>query len=265
MIWHLEQKCNLKMLKELILSFTAYFKAHQFILQNKLWKWMIVPGIIYSVLFLVGMDYFSQSSSFFIEWIILKTGLKSWVDSVNSDWLGFFITMGSFWLWFTLLMFYFALFKFIFLFLFAPFFSYLHLKLVAIQEGIPFVFNSTLYKKLLLRAITLNLKNLLWQTVYLIPIVLFCSLPLIGWFTPIFTILMECYFYGYAMLDYGLATEQQSKIAAASYVNRHKGLPIGNGIVFYMLHLIPIIGWMTAPFYALIAAHQNTQEVKDNA
>jgi len=253
------------MLKELILSIRAFFAAHQFILQNKLWKWMIVPGILYAILFVLGMNYFSQSSSLFIEWIILKTGLKSWVDSQNSDWLGFFITMGSFWLWFNLLLFYFAIFKSIFLILFAPFFSYLHIRVMSIQQNTAFVFRFTDYIRLILRAIRLSLTNLLWQSVYLIPIVLFCTLPVIGWFTPIFTILMEAYFYGYAMIDYGLATEQQSRSVAASYVSHHKGLPIGNGIVFYVLHLIPIIGWMTAPFYALVAAHLNTQEVKDIA
>ena len=224
---------------------------------------MIVPGIIYAFLFVEGMNYFSQSSSFFIEWIILKTGLKSWIDGLNSDLIGFFITMGSFWLWFTLLLFYFALFKYLFLLLFSPFFSYLHMHIEAIQKQEEFVFNNKMYLKLLWRALRLNATNLLWQTVYLIPIVLICTLPVIGWFTPILTILMECYFFGYAMLDYGLATENKSRVAAASYVSNHKGLPIGNGLLFYILHLVPIVGWMTAPFYALIAAHLNTQEVKD--
>jgi CysZ protein len=234
-------------------------------MQHRMWKWMIIPGILYSVLFLVGMNYFSQSSSFFIEWIILKTGLKSWVDSLSSDLIGFFITMGSFWLWFTLLLFYFALFKFIFLALFSPFFSYLHLRIEAIQKNEVFVFDFSAYVGLMFRAIRLSLTNILWQTVYLIPIILVCTIPLIGWFTPIFTILMECYFFGYAMLDYGLATENKNRLAAATYVSSHKGLPIGNGIVFYLMHLVPVIGWMTAPFYALIAAHLNTQEIKDNA
>ena len=234
-------------------------------MQHRMWKWMIVPGIIYAVLFVIGMSYFSQTSSSFIEWIILKTGLKSWVDSLSSDLIGFFITMGSFWLWFTLLLFYFALFKFIFLVLFSPFFSYLHLRIAAIQQNQPFIFEMSAYKKLVFRAISLSLTNMLWQTVYLIPIIIVCTLPIIGWFTPIFTILMECYFFGYAMLDYGLATENKSKIASATYVSNHKGLPIANGLVFYILHLIPIVGWMTAPFYALIAAHLNTQEIKDNA
>jgi CysZ protein len=234
-------------------------------MQHRMWRWMIVPGIVYAALFVVGMDYFSQTSSFFIEWIILKTGLKSWVDSLSSDLLGFFITMGSFWLWFTLLLFYFALFKFIFLILFSPFFSYLHLHIAAIQRNEVFVFDWTAYRKLVFRAIQLSLTNMLWQTVYLIPIILVCTLPIIGWFTPIFTILMECYFFGYAMLDYGLATENKNRMVAATYVSHHKGLPIANGLVFYILHLIPIVGWMTAPFYALIAAHLNTQEIKDNA
>jgi CysZ protein len=234
-------------------------------MQHRMWKWMILPGIIYAFLFLLGMNYFSQSSSFFIEWIILKTGLKSWVDSLSSDLIGFFITMGSFWLWFTLLLLYFALFKFIFIALFSPFFAYLHLRIAAIQKNEIFQFQWTPYRKLVFRALALSLTNMLWQAVYLVPIILVCTIPIIGWFTPIFTILMECYFFGYAMLDYGLATENKSRLVAATYVSRHKGLPIGNGIIFYLLHLIPVIGWMTAPFYALIAAHLNTQEIKDNA
>ncbi len=253
------------MLKELILAIRAYFSAHRFILEHKLWKWMIVPGLVYAYLFVLGMNYFSQSSSFFIEAIILKTGLKSWVDTLSNDLLGFFITMGSFWLWFTLLLFYFALFKYLFLIVFSPFFAYLHLRIDAIKKDIPFIFNVTAYRKLIKRALLLNVTNLLWQTVYLIPIVIICTLPIIGWFTPIFTILLECYFLGAAMLDYSLASENKNKIAAAAYVNNHKGLPIGNGLVFYLLHFIPIIGWMTAPFYALIAAKLNTLEVKDNA
>ncbi len=252
------------MLKELILSIRAYFKAHQFILEHKLWKWMILPGIIYTYLFLLGMNYFSQTSSLFIEAIILKTGLKSWVDTLSSDIIGFFITMGSFWLWFTLLLFYFALFKFLFLIVFAPYFSYFHLRIEAIRNHKKFVFNSKSYQKLVFRALILNLTNLLWQTVYLIPIVIICTFPIVGWFTPFFTILLECYFLGYAMLDYGLASEKQNKLAAAVFVNNHKGLPIGNGFVFYFMHLIPIIGWITAPFYALIAAQLNTQELKEN-
>lgn len=253
------------MLKELIISVRAFFLAHKFIMQHRLWRWMIVPGIVYAFLFVLGITYFSQTSRLFIEWIILKTGLKSWVDTIDSDIIGFFITMGSFLFSFTLLLLYLALFKLIFLILFAPVLSYLHLRIAAIQCNKAFVFVWIDYLKLVVRAILLTLTNTLWQLVYLVPIVLFCAIPIIGWFTPIFVVLMEGYYFGYAMMDYGLATENKSSIASATYVSNHKGLPIANGLMFYILHLIPIIGWVTAPFYALIAAHLNTQEIKDNA
>ena len=38
------------------------------------------------------------------------------------------------------------------------------------------------------------------------------------------------------------------------FIGRHKGLAIGNGLVFYMMHIVPIIGWVFAPSYAVIAA-----------
>jgi CysZ protein len=78
----------------------------------------------------------------------------------------------------------------------------------------------------------------------------------------VFIILLECYYYGYAMIDYGLATEKMSKDAAAQFVGNQKGLAIGNGLLFYMMHIVPLIGWMSAPFYSLIAAHFNTQALK---
>jgi CysZ protein len=144
------------LLKELIISIRAFFLAHQFIMQHRMWRWMILPGIIYGVMFVFGINYFSLSSSAFIEWIILKTGLKSWVDAVGSDLLGFFITMGSFWLWFTLLLSYFAIFKFVFLILFSPVFSYHHLRIAAIQQNETFVFKWGQYIKLMFRAIKIG-------------------------------------------------------------------------------------------------------------
>ncbi len=38
------------------------------------------------------------------------------------------------------------------------------------------------------------------------------------------------------------------------FISRHKGLAIGNGMVFYIMHLVPVIGWLFAPSYAVIAA-----------
>ena len=48
------------------------------------------------------------------------------------------------------------------------------------------------------------------------------------------------------------------------FIGRHKGLAIGNGIIFYLMHCIIIVGWVLAPAYAVIAATISMQEIKDN-
>ena len=48
------------------------------------------------------------------------------------------------------------------------------------------------------------------------------------------------------------------------FIGRHKGLAIGNGIMFYLMHSVIILGWVLAPAYAVIAATISMQEIKDN-
>lgn len=51
------------LLKEIIIAFQSYAKAHHFITKHKLWKWIVIPGILYALLFCIGMWFFIDSSS----------------------------------------------------------------------------------------------------------------------------------------------------------------------------------------------------------
>ena len=64
------------MLKELIISIQAYFEAHNFIIKHRLWKWILIPGLIYTILFIAGFYLFWTSSNTFIEFIMVKTGAR---------------------------------------------------------------------------------------------------------------------------------------------------------------------------------------------
>jgi len=66
----------LSLLKELIIAIQSYSQAHQFIIKHKLWKWILIPGLLYTLLFLTGMYYFGQTAGDFIEWMAMKTGLR---------------------------------------------------------------------------------------------------------------------------------------------------------------------------------------------
>lgn len=250
------------MLKDIIISFQAYFQAHRFIREQKLWKWILVPGILYAGLFLISFIYFSQTSTAFIEWFILKTGLRSWVERLNNGSLSFLLAMGTLLVWLISLLFYFSLFKYLFLIVGSPIFSYLSEKTESIMEGreYPFSFSQLLHD--MKRGIFLALRNSFWQSIYVLTILVVSFIPLIGWLTPFMALLIECYYYGFAMLDYSMERMKMSVPRSINYIGNHKGLAIGNGIVFYLLHLLPIVGWVLAPSYAVVAATISIQPLK---
>ena len=98
------------------------------------------------------------------------------------------------------------------------------------------------------------MRNILWQTVYTISIFILSFIPLIGWVTPLVALFIESYYLGFSMLDYSCERNKLSTSQSIEFVGNHKGLAIGNGMVFYIMHLLPFVGWLLAPSYAVIAA-----------
>ena len=56
------------------------------------------------------------------------------------------------------------------------------------------------------------------------------------------------------MLDYSCERNKLSTSQSIEFIGKHKGLAVGNGIVFYLMHAIIIVGWILAPSYAVVAA-----------
>ena len=242
------------MLKEIIISIQSYNLAHRLIIKHKLWKWILIPGLIYTILFLGGMYLFWTSSNSAIEFILLKTGVKGWLEKMQDSWISFFFIVGQIILRLTLLLFYFSLFKYLFLIIGSPLFAYLSEKTAGIIEGTDYPFSFKQFFKDIARGIRIALRNLLWQTVYVITIFIISFIPLFGWIAPLIALLVECYYFGFSMLDYSSERNNLSASQSIDFISRHKGLAIGNGIVFYIFHLVPIAGWLLAPSYAVIAA-----------
>ncbi len=228
--------------------------AHQFIVKNKLWRWILIPGLIYTILFLGGMFLFWISSNEAIEFILIRTGAKQWLDQMHDSWINFFFIVGQVMLRLVLLLFYFSLFKYMFLIVGSPLFAYLSEKTENIMEGKDFPFDFKQFLKDIGRAIKIAVRNLLWQTVYVLAVLILSFIPLIGWIAPLVALLIECYYFGFSMLDYSSERNKLSSAQSIEFIGRHRGLAIGNGLVFYMIHFIPVVGWLLAPGYAVIAA-----------
>ena len=203
---------------------------------------------------MVSMYFFSKTANNFTEWLTLKVGLKNWLDKLQDSFWGFFFTLGGMILWMIQMLLYFSLFKYLFLIIGSPIFAYLSEKTEAIIEGKEYPFSFIQLLKDIIRGIRIAARNAGWQTVYMFSILIIAFIPIIGLATPLITILIECYYYGFSMLDYSMERHQKTAPESIFYISHHKGLAIGNGLVFYIMHLIPIIGWMLAPAYSVIAA-----------
>lgn len=251
------------MLKEIIIAIQSYIHAHRFIKKHKLWKWIIIPGIIYTILFVISFILFTKTAYNFIEFFTLKLGLKDWLQRMQSGFLGFLFAFSGMIIFMIQMLLYFSIFKYLFLIISSPIFSYLSEKTEAILDEKEFPFS---FKQLLvdvLRGIRIAIRNAGWQTVYMFTILLLGFIPFIGWLTPLLAVIIECYYYGFSMLDYSLERHKKTAAQSIYFIGSHKGLAIGNGLIFYGLHLIPIIGWLFAPAYAVVAATLSLKREKN--
>ncbi len=248
------------MLKEIVIAVQSWGEAQQFINKNRLFKWIIIPGIIYTLLFIAGMFFFWQSSDNIWSWVSNQLGIENWLQKARSPWLSFLFVMTGVMLRITSVLFYFSFFKYLILIIGSPLFAYLSEKTEAIIEEKEHSFNWSDLKKDCIRSTRLALRNCGWQSVYLIVLILLSLVPVIGWITPIIALLMECYYFGFSMLDYSFARINFTPSQSATFTSRHKGLAIGNGLLFYLMHTIIVF----APAYAIVAATLSVHKVKNS-
>lgn len=248
------------MLKEIVIAFQSWAQAHRFIRQHRFWKWILLPGIIYTILFIAGMILFWRSSDTVYTWASNQLHIEPWLQQERSTWLSFFFLMMGMMMRLVMVLFYFSLFKYLVLIIGSPVFAYLSEKTEAILEGREHPFNWAELKKDCLRSSRLALRNAGWQIVYLLGLLLLSLIPVVGWITPLIALVMECYYFGFSMLDYSLARNDFAPSASIRLIGRHKGLAIANGFLFYLSHAVIVV----APAYAVIAATLTIRQVKNN-
>ena len=250
------------MLREIIIAMQSYGEAHRFISRHRLWKWIIIPGIIYSVLFVLGFYLFWTSSGEAIDFMLTRTGLRTWLERLQDSWLQYLFIVGNMILMLILLLYYFSLFKYLFLIVGSPLFAFLSEKTESIAEGRDFPFSMGQLLSDVARSIALSFRNMLWQTVYVITILIMSIIPVFGWIAPLLTLFLESYYLGFSMLDYSCERHRLGPRESIRFISAHKGLAIGNGMIYYLMHLLPVLGWILAPGYAVVAATLSLSKAK---
>lgn len=115
----------------------------------------------------------------------------------------------------------------------------------------------TSFSEQLWRGIRINVRNLLMEIGWTIPLLLIGFIPVIGIAASILLFLVQAYYAGFGNMDYTL--ERHLKYdESIKFVKQHRGIAIGNGIVFMLFLLIPIIGIILVLPLSVTAASTET-------
>lgn len=245
-------------MKEIVIAFRSWKEAHLLIQRHRLLQEILWPGIVYSVLALTSLYFFAGSSSEAVTWMSEKLGIENWLQQERNEWLSFLFVMNGMMLRLVLMLFYFSLFKYALLIVGSPAFTYLSEKTEALLDGKEYPFNWSDVKEDAKRGIRLALHNAGRQLLYFMGLILLSLVPLAGWITPLIALALEAYYFGASMLDYSFARNRFTLQQSLLFSSQHRGLAIGNGIVFFAMHAMI---WL-APAYAIIAATLSVRQVK---
>jgi len=242
------------MLSDFLLGIRSYFDAHKLISKHNLWGYVLLPGLINLILFgitiWIGWEYSKKLTNWLMEIIGIETiAIASWgflKMIVHYLFLLFFRLMS--------LLFYLFIYKYVVLIIMAPVLSILSEKTDEIISGNRYPFKLGQFLKDVLRGIVIALRNLGIE-LFLIIVLFFTSfIPVIGLLSPLLIFIVECYFYGFSMIDYSNERQKLTVRQSAAFIGRHKGVAIANGAMFYLLWLVPLFGLMVAPSYGVVAA-----------
>src|SRR5262249_37746946 len=151
-----------------------YLKAHHFISKHRIWKWILIPGILYTILFCIGMYFFWSSATTAVATLSGFIGVERFFHHLHFPCLSFLFMMGHIMVDLVLVFFYFSLFKYLFLIIGSPLFAYLSQLTEALIEGQKDDFHLDGKQMLrdMRRGIRVALRNSVWQTVYTISILI---------------------------------------------------------------------------------------------
>ncbi|MGK0455171.1 MAG: CysZ protein [Paraglaciecola sp.] len=241
------------MIKNILSGISGYAGAFSVISKLKLWKYFIIP-IVISMLTAIIIGFIAYGLSDNIGRFLAKIWVWDWGKET-------FITISSFIGAIFLLVIGLILYKHIILALSAPFMSPVSEKIeIHINGSLRSNHRKTTFQEQLWRGIRINIRNLGKELLITIPILLLKFIPVVNIFSTILLFLVQAYYAGFGNMDYTLERHFKYK-ESVSFVNKNKGFSIGNGIVFMLCLLIPVLGIIIVLPLSVTAASVKTVEL----
>lgn len=241
------------MIQNILSGIKAYTGAFGLISKLKLCKYFVIP-IVISVLTatIVGLTAYGLSDNIgvFLAKIWIWDWGKETVISITSFIGGILVLVIGL-----------ILYKHIILALSAPFMSPVSEKIeIHINGKLTHNHRKTSFQEQLWRAIRINIRNLVKELLITLPILLLKFIPVVNIFSTVLLFLIQSYYAGFGNMDYTLERHLNYK-ESINFVGKNKGVSIGNGIVFMLCLLIPILGIIMVLPLSVTAASVKTVEL----
>ncbi len=243
------------MFKNIINGIKAYFGTFKLISKLGLWKYFAIPILISVVtgLSFVALAYFFSDN---LGLLIAKIWPWDWGAET-------FATISTYIGGLLILVLGLILYKHIVMALSAPFMSPVSEKVEAHLLGeTKHIHRNTSFRQQLARGIRINVRNLVRELLFMIPLLIISFIPVIGILGTILIFLIQAYYVGFGNMDYTMERHFNYK-ESIQFVRKHRGAAIGNGIVFVLMLFIPIIGFIITLPISVVAASTETVKILD--
>lgn len=240
-------------LEEVFLGVRHYGDAIKLVRKHKMMPLLFISFFIF-LLILAGCAFAIYSgNNALIEWIMNLAWVRQWNSFFeDAPWV---ITIFKVGINIATIFLFISFYKFVFLAVASPLYAYISEKGAEKYKGVSYPFEMSQFIKDIIRGIRISIRNLFKQVLLTVLLFFLSFIPVIGLVFAIFIILLDAYYYGFAMLDYSCERDKLSVKQSITFIKKHRGLALGNGLVFYgSMILLPIIGVIfIAPISAIAA------------
>ena len=222
------------MINNILSGIQSYVGALELISKLKLWRFFVIPMLIsFLTAIIIGFTAYGLSDNIgaYISqiwpWELGKSTFSTFSNIIGGI---FVIAIGL------------ILYKHIIMALSAPFMSPVSEKIeIHINGKLKNQQRKTTFQEQLIRGFRISIRNLGKELLISIPILLLKFIPLVNIFSTALLFLVQSYYAGFGNMDYTLERHLKYN-ESIKFVSRNKGFSIGNGIVFMLCLLIPIVG-----------------------
>lgn len=235
------------MIRDFLDGVFSYANALDLISRHRLWPYFLLAGFVSLILglgvFTVTYFFADNLGDFIFSWY--KWDLGSGIIERLAPWIG-----GTLIVLLALMVY-----KYLVLIIVAPLMGPLSEKVEAILDETyeeP-AFSIKRITREAIRGLRINLRNIIREILLTILLLILGLFPLFTLFSAPAIFLLQAYYAGFGNMDYFL--ERHCGIReSVRFVRKNKGLAIGNGTIFLLLLMIPVLGLFIAPALAAVSA-----------